>query len=169
MTELRSGKLKVSAELEKALWAGIAGEISEGGHRLAVRVYFEDTDFSGLVYHTSYLRWCERGRSDFLRLLGIGHSALANGAFAGEPCAFAVRRINADFLKSARIDDILEVHTSAGAVTKASITLKQTIAREAEAIFRLEAQCVLIAASGRLLRLPAALSSLLPKGPEPVL
>lgn len=155
--------------MKQGLWAGISGELTGSGHKLAVRVYFEDTDFSGLVYHTSYLRWCERGRSDFLRLLGIEHSALANGAFAGEPCAFAVRRIAADFLKSARIDDILEVHTSAGAVTKASITLAQTIERRGEAIFRLEAQCILLTASGRLLRLPAALTSLLPNSAGPVL
>jgi acyl-CoA thioester hydrolase len=159
----------VSAELEKDLWAGISGELTQSGHRLAVRVYFEDTDFSGLVYHTSYLRWCERGRSDFLRLLGIRHGALADGAFAGEPCAFAVRRIAADFLKPARIDEVVEVHTNAGELTKASITLKQTILRGGEAIFRLEAQCVLVAASGRLLRLPQALRSLLPKGGDPVL
>ncbi len=149
--------------MQKAPWAGLSGRLSDTGHTLAVRVYFEDTDFSGLVYHTSYLRWCERGRSDFLRLLGIKHSELAGGAFAGEPCAFAVRRINADFLKPARIDEILEVHTSAGEATKASIVLKQAIKREGQTVFRLEAQCVLIAASGRLLRLPAALTSLLPK------
>ncbi|MGO9866106.1 MAG: YbgC/FadM family acyl-CoA thioesterase [Rhodomicrobium sp.] len=148
---------------------GTFGRLSEAGHTLAVRVYFEDTDFSGLVYHTSYLRWCERGRSDFLRLLGIKHSELAGGAFAGEPCAFAVRRITAEFLKPARIDEILEVHTSAGEVTKASIVLNQWITREGQAIFRLQAQCVLIAASGRLLRLPAALTKLLSKGSEPVL
>jgi len=149
--------------VQKAPWADLSGRLSDIGHTLAVRVYFEDTDFSGLVYHTAYLRWCERSRSDFLRLLGIKHSELAGGAFAGEPCAFAVRRINADFLKPARIDEILEVHTSAGEVTKASIVLKQEIRREGQVIFRLEAQCVLIAVSGRLLRMPAALTSLLPK------
>ncbi len=157
----------MSEYVQKAPWADLSGRLSESGHRLAVRVYFEDTDFSGLVYHTAYLRWCERGRTDYLRLLGIKHSELAGGAFAGEPCAFAVRRINADFLRPARIDEILEVHTSAGEVTKASIILKQEITREGQTIFRLEAQCVLIGASGRLLRLPAALTSLLSKGREP--
>ncbi len=157
----------MSKEVQEAPWADLSGRLSDAGHKLAVRVYFEDTDFSGLVYHTAYLRWCERGRSDFLRLLGIKHSELAGGAFASEPCAFAVRRINADFLKPARIDEILEVQTSAGEVTKASIVLKQAITREGQTIFRLEAQCVLIAASGRLLRLPAALTRLLSKGSEP--
>ncbi len=149
-------------EVQKPVWDGLSGQLTGAGHRLAVRVYFEDTDFSGLVYHTSYLRWCERGRSDYLRLLGIRHNELAGGAFAGEPCAFAVRRIGADYLKPARIDEILEVHTSAGTVTKASLVLKQVVFREAAPLFRLEAQCVLLSMSGRLLRLPPAITSLFP-------
>jgi acyl-CoA thioester hydrolase len=153
----------MSEHRETAPWAGLAGRLSGRHHLLAVRVYFEDTDFSGVAYHASYLRWCERGRSDYLRLLGIEHGKLAEGAFTGEPCAFAVRRICADFLKPARIDDILEVQTSAAGITKASITLTQAILREGQPLFRLEAQCVLIAASGRLLRLPGALTSLLPR------
>jgi acyl-CoA thioester hydrolase len=148
-------------EDKTSLWEGIAGRLRDGQHALAVRVYFEDTDFSGVVYHTSYLRWCERGRSDYLRLLGIKHNELAQGAFTGEPCAFAVRRINADYLKPARIDEILEVVTSAAEVTKASLVLKQTILRDGVPIFRLEAQCVLISMSGKLLRLPPAITTLL--------
>ena len=97
-------------------WTELSGCLSESGHVLPIRVYFEDTDFSGFVYHTSYMRWCERGRSDYLRLLGITHNALQDGAFAGEPSVFAVRRLNAEFLKSARIDDVLEVHTSSGGI-----------------------------------------------------
>jgi acyl-CoA thioester hydrolase len=153
----------MSDHREAAPWAGLSGRLSGRHHLLAVRVYFEDTDFSGVAYHASYLRWCERGRSDYLRLLGIEHAKLAEGAFTGEPCAFAVRRICADFLKPARIDDILEVQTCAAGITKASITLTQAILREGQPLFRLEAQCVLIAASGRLLRLPSALTSLLPR------
>ncbi len=136
----------------------ISGCLLGNRHVLPVRVYFEDTDFSGVVYHASYLRWCERGRSDFLRLLGISHKALAEGA-NGQPCAFAVKRIEADFIKAARIDEILEVHTGIGDLTKASVTLAQAIMRAAEPIFRLRAQCVLVSPSGRLLRLPQALSS----------
>lgn len=67
----------MSEEVKEAPWTELSGRLSEAGHALAVRVYFEDTDFSGVVYHTSYLRWCERGRTDFLRLLGIKHSELA--------------------------------------------------------------------------------------------
>lgn len=147
-------------------WPDLAGRMAGDTHLLPVRVYFEDTDFSGLVYHTSYLRWCERGRSDYLRLLGIRHNELAAGAFSGEPCAFAVRRINADYLKPARMDDVLEVRTCVGAVTKASLLLKQEIVREGAPLFRLEAQCVLLSMSGRPLRLPAAITGLFSKAGE---
>src|SRR5262249_34427514 len=104
-----------------AEWPDLSGHFSGTHHVLPVRVYFEDTDFSGVVYHTSYLRWCERGRSDYLRLAGISHTALSEGALSGEPAAFAVRRIKADFLKPARIDDVLEVLTQCAEATKASI------------------------------------------------
>jgi len=144
-------------------WPDISGHIHEGRHVLPVRVYFEDTDFSGFVYHASYFRWCERGRSDFLRLAGIEHAALAGGVHNGEPCAFAVRRIGADFLKPGRIDDILEVQTVARASTKASITLSQTIIRGAAPIFTLEAQCVLVSFSGKLLRIPNELLARIPQ------
>jgi len=71
---------QVNKEVETQPWGGLSGRLSGAGHVLAVRVYFEDTDFSGLVYHTSYLRWCERGRSDYLRLLGVRHEQLVAGA-----------------------------------------------------------------------------------------
>ena len=142
----------------------LSGRLAGTGHITAVRVYFEDTDFSGIVYHTSYLRWCERGRSDYLRLLGIRHSELASGALGGEPCAFALRRIEADYLKPARIDDILEVHTSAGELSKACLVLKQEMRRGGVPLFRLQAQCVLLSMSGRLLRLPPEITNLLPPG-----
>jgi acyl-CoA thioester hydrolase len=142
-------------------WAELSGQLTGAGHVLPIRVYFEDTDFSGFVYHTAYMRWCERGRSDYLRLLGVHHNALAEGAFSGEPCAFVVRRLTAEFLKSARIDETLEVHTALGECAKASITLRQTILREGQPIFRLEPQCVLVSLSGRLLRLPPSLLALL--------
>ena len=86
-------------------WPDLAGRLVPGGHVLPVRVYFEDTDFSGVVYHGSYIRFMERGRSDFLRLLGVGHHALDSGEH-GESLAFAVRKLVVDFLKPARIDDL---------------------------------------------------------------
>ena len=75
-------------------WPDLAGRLVEDPagrrHVLPVRVYFEDTDFSGLVYHGSYVRWCERGRSDFLRLLGGDHRRLIDGSGSSEPAAFVV-------------------------------------------------------------------------------
>ena len=96
---------------------------------LPVRVYFEDTDFSGLVYHGSYVRWCERGRSDFLRLLGGDHRRLIDGSGGAEPAAFVVRRMALEFLKPARIDEVLEVVTRVKAVGAASLTLAQSVRR----------------------------------------
>src|SRR4029079_14210555 len=96
-------------------WPDLAGRLIEidgtRSHVLPVRVYFEDTDFSGLVYHAGYGRWCGRGGSDFLRLLGGDHRRLIDGSGGSEPAAFIVRRLALEFLKPARIDDVLEVET----------------------------------------------------------
>src|SRR5262245_48216555 len=123
---------------EPARWPDLAGRIiQEGGRRchvLPVRVYFEDTDFSGLVYHATYLRWCERGRSDFLRLVGNDHRALIDGTSGREPAAFVVRRMALEFLKPARIDEVLEVTTRVKATTAATLTLDQRIARGGTAL-----------------------------------
>ena len=114
-------------------WPDLAGRLVERGgkraHLLPVRVYFEDTDFSGLVYHASYVRWCERGRSDFLRLLGNDHRGLIDGSAGREPAAFVVRRMGLEFLKPARIDEILEVETSVKEIGAAHLVLTQRIAR----------------------------------------
>ena len=93
-------------------WPDLAGRVVSDAdgrrHVLPIRVYFEDTDFSGLVYHGSYVRWCERGRSDFLRLMGNDHQALIAGGAGREPAAFVVRRMHLEYLKPARIDEVLE-------------------------------------------------------------
>ncbi len=142
-------------------WPDLAGRIvtdAEGRrHVLPVRIYFEDTDFSGLVYHGSYVRWCERGRSDFLRLIGNDHRALIGGSGGREPSAFVVRRMGLEFLKPARIDEILEVITRVKETTAATLTLDQRISRAGVLLFTAEVMVVLISASGRPLRLSAAL------------
>jgi acyl-CoA thioester hydrolase len=144
-------------------WPDLAGRIVEepGGRRhiLPVRVYFEDTDFSGLVYHASYLRWCERGRSDFLRLLGNDHRALITGVGGREPAAFVVRRMRLEFLKPARIDEILEVWTRAREVGAASLTLDQIITRDGIPLFEAEVMVVLVGVSGKPLRISHAIRS----------
>lgn len=142
-------------------WPDLAGRLldhPEGRrHVLPVRVYFEDTDFSGLVYHASYVRWCERGRSDFLRLLGGDHRRLIDGVGGAEPAAFVVRRMTFDFLKPARIDEVLEVETRVKQVGAASLTLIQTVRRGATAVAEAEVTVVLISVSGKPLRISAAL------------
>ncbi len=146
-------------------WPDLAGRLvtvdGHTAHRLPVRVYFEDTDFSGLVYHVSYARWCERGRSDFLRLLGNDHRALIDGAGGTEPAAFVVRRMTLEFLKPARIDEVLEVTTRVKATTAATLVLSQGIARSADVLFEAEVTVVLVSTSGRVLRLSHALKSAL--------
>ena len=86
-----------------------AGRFDGRDHLLPVRVYYEDTDFTGLVYHANYVRYLERGRSDCLRLMGIGHADLLDG---DRPMAFVVSTLELKFLKPARIDDALVVRTT---------------------------------------------------------
>jgi acyl-CoA thioester hydrolase len=143
-------------------WPDLAGRIvadasGQRRHVLPIRVYFEDTDFSGLVYHASYVRWCERGRSDFLRLVGNDHMALIAGAGGREPAAFVVRRMALEFLKPARIDEVLEVVTRAKATTAATLVLDQRVSRDGVELFTAEVTVVLVSVSGKPLRLSAAL------------
>jgi acyl-CoA thioester hydrolase len=133
-------------------WPDLAGRLVPGGHVLPIRVYFEDTDFSGVVYHANYLRFMERGRSDFLRLLGIGHEALDEGQLA-----FAVSRMNLEFLKPARIDQLLEVDTRVGGITGARIILNQRIRHGDAILVEATVTVTLISRSGRVQRLPADL------------
>jgi acyl-CoA thioester hydrolase len=151
-------------------WPDIAGRIVADAngrrHVLPIRVYFEDTDFSGLVYHATYLRWCERGRSDFLRLVGNDHRALMEGAGSREPAAFVVRRMGLEFLKPARIDEILEVTTRVKETTAATLTLDQRISRDRVELFTAEVMVVLVSASGKPLRLSAALRQALQDKPR---
>ena len=132
-------------------WPDLAGRIEGRRHLLPVRVYFEDTDFSGLVYHANFLKFIERGRSDFIRLLGIHHHELEKGAGAsgGEPAVFVVRRMELDYLRPAHIDDVLEVVTSLDQLGGASMTLRQEVQRNGRVIFRAKVVIVLISKSGK--------------------
>ncbi len=119
---------------------------------LSIRVYYEDTDFSGRVYHASYLRFLERGRTEWLRRRGLTHQDLA----ASSGIVFAVRSMQIDFLAPARIDDLLRVETSAATPRGASIKFRQRIFLEEK---ELVAAAVLVAAirDGRPARLPVGL------------
>ena len=103
---------------------------ADGRHRYSVRIYYEDTDAGGIVYHANYLRYMERGRTNYLRLIGTDHRALFKAAQQEAPgFAFVVRSMTLDFLRPARMDDMLEVVTWPVAVKGASITLAQEVRR----------------------------------------
>lgn len=121
-------------------------------HALTIRVYYEDTDFSGNVYHAAYLKFMERGRTEFLRAEGVHHSELAK-----EGIAFAVRSMEIDFTAAAHIDDLLEVATEMVGLSGARLTLRQTVRREAIMLVTATVVIVAISTGGRPVRLPAAL------------
>ncbi len=136
-------------------WPDLAGRIEGQVHVLPIRVYYEDTDFSGLVYHANFLKFCERGRSDLLRLLALDHRQLIDGEGAGEPAAFVVRHMEIDFLKPAGIDEVLEVVTRCVETGGATVTLLQEVRRDGAVLVRARVKVVLVAKSGKPMRLGA--------------
>src|SRR6202051_1822206 len=133
------------------------GEIRDGRHVMPVRVYYEDTDFSGIVYHANYLRFMERGRTNYLRLLGADQGALfAEAAKEAPGFAFVVRSMALEFLKAARMDDVLTVTTAPAEVKGASITLAQTVARGDETLVQAQVRVAFVA-GGRARPIPKAL------------
>ncbi|MYZ48124.1 tol-pal system-associated acyl-CoA thioesterase [Propylenella binzhouense] len=141
----------------------LAGRLTAGGHELRQRVYFEDTDFTGLVYHARYLHFMERGRSDYLRLLGIRHLDLA-----ADGIAFVVRRMEIDFMRPARIDDVLTIRTGPRGCSGARLELAQSVLGEGNRVL-VSARLVLalIGAAGRPVRLPPALRAAFTAAPSP--
>ena len=146
---------------DSSSWPDLAGRLAadERGqfHLLPVRVYFEDTDAGGVAYHASYIRWCERGRSDFLRLLGTDSRRMIDGSDSHEPAAFVVRRMLCDFKRPARMDDVLEVTTRVKELGGASVTLNQVVTLAGRGIFEADVTVVLVAVSGKPLRLSETL------------
>ncbi len=140
-----------------------AGVFVECEHRLPVRVYYEDTDFTGLVYHASYLRFLERGRSDFLRLAGADHVAMA-----ALGTAFAVLRLEADFRRAARIDDALVVVTRIAVARGPRLRFAQRVERGGEIICAAVVEAACIDVRGRARRPPRELGrALAPYLPGP--
>ena len=121
---------------------------------LTVRVYYEDTDFSGNVYHAAYLKFMERGRTEFLRAAGVHHAELAK-----QGIAFAVRSMTLDFIKAAHIDDLLVIVTEVEALSGARLMLAQTVMREGVLLIRATVMVVTITTGGRAARLPQLLRS----------
>ena len=124
-------------------------------HSFPVRIYYEDTDFSGNVYHAAYLKFFERGRTEFLRDEGIHHSELA-----AQGLAFAVRSMDIAFDGAAHIDDLLDVTTEIAGVSGARLTLMQTILRDGVVLTRATVVVVAIKTSGGPARMPAAIRAL---------
>jgi acyl-CoA thioester hydrolase len=138
-------------------WPQLAGEIRNGVHVLPVRVYYEDTDFSGMVYHASYLRFMERGRTDYLRLLGADQRALFEQTEKEAPgFAFVVRAMQIEFLKPARMNDVLEILTQPQEVKGASIVLKQRVTREGETLVEAQVRVAFVS-GGRARPIPKPL------------
>ena len=123
-----------------------AGRFDGRDHLLPVRVYYEDTDFTGLVYHANYVRYLERGRSDCLRLMGIGHADLLDG---DRPMAFVVAALELKFLKPARIDDALLVRTTYQAIKGPRLLISQAVERSGDILCRAEVVAVCIHLDGR--------------------
>jgi acyl-CoA thioester hydrolase len=134
----------------------ISGYIEGGEHHLPVRIYYEDTDFSGLVYHANYLKYFERGRSEYMRLIGIHHHELAD---LPDPLAFAVSSLNLRYRQPARIDQLVWVRSRLVGVQGASFKLRQRVMREDQILTEAEVQVVCIDMKGRPRRLPPHLQS----------
>src|ERR1700741_1183506 len=137
------------------------GEIRDGRHHMQVRVYYEDTDFSGIVYHANYLRFMERGRTNHLRLMGAEQHALFEQAETESPgFAFVVRSMALDFFKPARMDDVLEIVTWPVAVKGASITLAQEVRRGNDVLVKAQVRVAFIC-DGRAQPIPKSLRLLM--------
>jgi len=133
------------------------GVIRDGRHVMPVRVYYEDTDFSGIVYHANYLRFMERGRSNHLRLLGADQRTLFEETAKEAPgFSFVVRSMQIEFLKPARMDDVLDVITEYEEVKGASIMLKQQIRRGEELLVEAQVRVAFIS-GGRARPIPKPL------------
>jgi acyl-CoA thioester hydrolase len=133
------------------------GEIRDGRHHMQARVYFEDTDAGQIVYHASYLRFMERGRTNFLRLLGTNQRGLIEEAESEAPgFAFVVRSMQIDFFKPAFLDDALDIITAPQDVRGASITLLQQCKRGDNLLVEASVRVAFIS-GGKAQRIPKAL------------
>jgi acyl-CoA thioester hydrolase len=117
-----------------------------------VRIYYEDTDLSGVVYHAGYLRFMERGRSEFLRSAGLRHRGMLE---AEEPLVWAVRRLAIDYFRPARVDEAVTVRTEVHEVTGARMRLRQSVRRDDMRLVEAEVEVCVITLDGKPRRIPA--------------
>lgn len=140
--------------------ASLSGHLHDGGHQLTQRVYYEDTDFSGFVYHARYLHFFERGRTDYIRLLGVSQGALHAQTDPADAVALVVRRMEIDFKSPARMDDVVTIVTKARDVRGARMVLDQAIMREDLELASAVVTVAVINGFGRARRLPDTLLAL---------
>ena len=125
-------------------------------HMLDIRVYYEDTDMAGIVYYANYLKYIERARSDWVRGLGIDQRVMK-----AEGQVFVVRRVEADYLASAHLDDELVVETEVTQVTGARLIMDQVVKRGSDELFHAIVTVVVVTDSGQVARMPANIRQLL--------
>jgi acyl-CoA thioester hydrolase len=135
------------------LGKGLSGELTDEGHRLLQRVYYEDTDFSGIVYHARYLHFFERGRTDYLRLAGIHHAEIGDGLH-GERLVWIVRRMEIEFVSPARIDDVLEIETRVEEISGARIVMTQRIVCREVLVATARVEAAIVNGEGKPRRFP---------------
>lgn len=128
-------------------------------HRQTIRVYFEDTDAAGIVYYANYLKFAERARTDMLRDLGISHAEMMKR----DGLVLVVRRCEIDYLKPARLDDLLTVETAAAKLGGASVELLQRVLRAGEVLAELKVLVVCIGKAGRPARIPEYVRGAMPR------
>ena len=121
-------------------------------HILPIRIYYEDTDLSGVVYHANYLRFMERGRSEFFRAAGISKLAQLEAA---EPSAWTLRRVSLEYLKPARLDDLIEVHTRCASLSGARMSAEQKIYRDETLLVHGMVEACVMTLDGRPRRIPS--------------
>jgi len=137
--------------------APTSGRLADGVHVLPLRIYYEDTDAAGIVYYANWLRFLERGRTEFLRLLGQEHSGLRDERGVN----WVVRRCTIDYLKPARLDETIEVVTSCGELRGASLDMIQQARRGEEILVRAELVVACMGQAGRPVRVPPHLRTAL--------
>jgi acyl-CoA thioester hydrolase len=135
------------------------GWVENGTHVFPLRVYYEDTDFAGVVYYATYLRFIERGRSEFLRAAGVLHREIAKGEV---PLIWAVRRMTVEYLKPALLDDALIVRTRPTDMSGARIKLAQDVRRDDQVLLTADVEVCLIS-GGKPQRIPPDIRARLEK------
>jgi acyl-CoA thioester hydrolase len=129
-----------------------SGHIENGIHHFPVRIFYQDTDVSGIVYHANYLNFCERARTEFLRVVGITQRGMME---AEDKAYFAVRDMQIEFLRPAYLDDILIIRTHMSALNAASVSMQQQVHRQGEQLCSINLRVAVLGGDGRPRRWPA--------------